>query len=78
MSIKFRFSIIALQLLRRLRSVFKENPKHLILDEAQIEPQLFSELRGIIDADRQIKGRFILPKARAKTPKLMRDSLNYK
>lgn len=39
---------------------FKENPKHLILDEAQVEPRLFSELRGIIDAERQIKGRFIL------------------
>ena len=39
---------------------FKENPSHLILDEAQAAPQLFNELRGVIDADRQQKGRFII------------------
>lgn len=39
---------------------FKENPEHLILDEAQTAPQLFNELRGVIDADRRNKGRFIL------------------
>jgi uncharacterized protein len=39
---------------------FKENPGHLILDEAQAAPQLFNELRSVIDANRQQKGRFIL------------------
>lgn len=39
---------------------FKEHSEHLILDEAQAAPQLFNELRGVIDADRGNKGRFIL------------------
>jgi predicted AAA+ superfamily ATPase len=32
----------------------------LIIDEAQEDPQLFKELRGVIDADRKNKNRFIL------------------
>lgn len=32
----------------------------LVIDEAQQYPDLFSVLRGVIDADRQRKGRFIL------------------
>ena len=39
---------------------FKENPKNIIIDEAQRSPKLFQELRGIIDADRTQKNRFIL------------------
>ncbi len=39
---------------------FKEYPQHLIIDEAQECPQLFSELRGVIDKNRQQKNRFIL------------------
>ena len=39
---------------------FKENPKHIIFDEAQELPQLLRELRGVIDSDRQQKNRFIL------------------
>ncbi len=39
---------------------FREYPEHLIIDEAQESPQLFRELRGVIDSDRQKKGRFIL------------------
>jgi predicted AAA+ superfamily ATPase len=39
---------------------FSENPKHIIFDEAQELPQLFKELRGVIDSDRQLKNRFIL------------------
>lgn len=38
----------------------KENPHSAIIDEAQRYPQLFQELRGVIDADRQKKNRFIL------------------
>jgi len=39
---------------------FREYPSHLIIDEAQESPQLFRELRGVIDADRTQKNRFIL------------------
>ncbi|MBT3227014.1 MAG: ATP-binding protein [Deltaproteobacteria bacterium] len=38
----------------------KENPHSVIIDEAQRYPQLFQELRGVIDADRRKKNRFIL------------------
>jgi len=39
---------------------FKENSQGVIIDEAQQYPELFGELRGVIDADRSQKGRFIL------------------
>ena len=39
---------------------FEQNPNHLIIDEAQEYPELFRVLRGVVDADRQAKGRFIL------------------
>jgi predicted AAA+ superfamily ATPase len=39
---------------------FRENPGNLIIDEIQNAPQLFRELRGIIDKNREQKGRFIL------------------
>lgn len=39
---------------------FKQHPESLIVDEAQLSPELFRELRGIIDADRDKKGRFLL------------------
>lgn len=39
---------------------FNEHPRHLIIDEAQEDPNLFRHLRGVIDAKRQEKGRFIL------------------
>jgi len=39
---------------------FREYPKHIIIDEAQESPQLFREMRGVIDADRTCKNRFIL------------------
>ncbi len=38
----------------------KENPSSLIIDEAQRFPELFQELRGVIDKDRKIKDRFLL------------------
>ncbi len=38
----------------------KENPHSIIIDEAQRFPELFQELRGVIDKDRKIKGRFLL------------------
>ena len=39
---------------------FRENTEQLIIDEAQCYPELFTTLRGVIDADRSINGRFIL------------------
>ncbi len=39
---------------------FADHPERLILDEAQAAPELFNILRGVIDRQRQQKGRFIL------------------
>jgi len=39
---------------------FKENPSNIIIDEAQISPRLFKELRGLVDRDRHAKNRIIL------------------
>jgi len=39
---------------------FREYPQNLIIDEAQESPQLFRELRGVVDANRKQKNRFIL------------------
>jgi len=39
---------------------FNEHPRHIIIDEAQEDPALFRQLRGVIDARREEKGRFIL------------------
>ena len=38
---------------------FKQFPEHIIFDETQAYSPLFNVLRGVIDADRQKKGRFI-------------------
>ncbi len=39
---------------------FKENPSRAIIDEAQISPALFRELRGVIDSCPGKKNRFLL------------------
>jgi predicted AAA+ superfamily ATPase len=39
---------------------FKQHPREVIFDEAQLCPQLFSVLRGVIDENREENGRFIL------------------
>ncbi|HVV68530.1 MAG TPA: ATP-binding protein [Gammaproteobacteria bacterium] len=39
---------------------FKQFPENIIIDEAQEFPGLFAVLRGVIDQNRQTKGRFIL------------------
>ena len=53
----------------RLRALFRDDPAFqienratpsLILDEAQFVPEVFSALRGVIDARRRATGRFIL------------------
>ena len=37
---------------------FREYPEQVIIDEAQESPQLFRELRGVIDANRKSKNTF--------------------
>lgn len=39
---------------------FSLHTSHVIIDEAQQYPELFQILRGVIDADRKTKGRFLL------------------
>ncbi len=39
---------------------FSINHRHIIIDEAQQYPEIFKTLRGVIDADRKHKGRFII------------------
>jgi predicted AAA+ superfamily ATPase len=39
---------------------FATNPSNIVFDEVQNLPELLSELRGVIDSDRERKGRFIL------------------
>ncbi|HEB28479.1 MAG TPA: ATP-binding protein [Porticoccus sp.] len=39
---------------------FQEYPNHIIFDEAQELPELFRQLRGVIDTNRKQAGRFIL------------------
>ena len=39
---------------------FQEYSNRLIIDEAQLSGDLFRELRGVVDADRMHKGRFLL------------------
>lgn len=39
---------------------FKQYPNNVIIDEAQEYPELFKVLRGVIDQDRELKGRFII------------------
>ncbi len=50
---------------------FRQNPTNLILDEAQIYPELFNALRGVIDADRKKTGRFIL--TGSSSPELLKN-----
>ena len=39
---------------------FQEHKDRVVIDEAQEYPQLFKELRVVVDSDRQKKGRFLL------------------
>ncbi len=39
---------------------FRENSANVIIDEAQRVPQIFNELRSVIDQNREKKGRFIV------------------
>lgn len=48
------------QVMRDPEYFLKQHPAHVILDEAQLAPELFPLLRSVIDEDRQQKGRFII------------------
>jgi predicted AAA+ superfamily ATPase len=39
---------------------FSENAEKVIIDEAQLNPKIFSTLRSVVDQDRERNGRFIL------------------
>lgn len=45
---------------RNSKFFFQQYPRHVIIDEAQMYPELFSVLRGVIDDQRSEKGRFII------------------
>lgn len=45
---------------RNPKLFFRQYPHHVIIDEAQIYPELFPILRGIVDLQRAKKGRFII------------------
>ena len=51
---------------------FSEYPRHIIIDEAQEAPDLFRELRGVIDAARTETGRFIL--TGSSSPQLLKQA----
>lgn len=48
---------------------FKQYPQSIILDEAQEMPEIFKTLRGVIDKNRNEKGRFII--TGSSSPELM-------
>lgn len=50
---------------------FDEHPDAIILDEAQEYPEIFKILRGVIDANRQKNGRFII--TGSSSPELIRE-----
>ena len=55
---------------------FSENPQHIIIDEAQESPELFKNLRGVIDDRRNVNNRFILTGSSSpELVKLSSDSL---
>ena len=51
---------------------FREYPTEIIIDEAQENPQLFRQLRGVVDGNRDLKGRFIL--TGSSSPDLLREA----
>ena len=51
---------------------FSEYPREIIIDEAQEAPELFRQLRGVIDAKRSEVGRFIL--TGSSSPELLKEA----
>lgn len=50
---------------------FKQNPEHVIIDEAQLCPIIFNTLRSVIDENRNQKGRFII--TGSSSPELLKN-----
>lgn len=51
---------------------FREHPRHVVIDEAQEDPRLFRQLRGVVDAARGESGRFLL--TGSSSPDLLREA----
>ena len=51
---------------------FREYPRGVVIDEAQEDPRLFRQLRGVVDADRRESGRFLL--TGSSSPDLLREA----
>ncbi len=51
---------------------FKQYPSHVIIDEAQCYPVIFQILRGVIDQNRNQKGRFII--SGSSSPELLKQT----
>ena len=51
---------------------FKTHPKEIIFDEAQLSGDLFKALRGVVDADRNRKNRFLL--TGSSSPELLKNA----
>jgi hypothetical protein len=50
---------------------FKQYPSNIILDEAQVYPEIFPLLRGVVDDQRQKKSRFII--TGSSSPELLKN-----
>lgn len=48
------------ELMRDPAFFFQNYPQNLIVDEAQLYPEVFRRLRGVVDAERNTQGRFII------------------
>ncbi len=57
---------------RHFQLFFREYPSAVIIDEAQESPQLFRELRGVVDAQRKLKNRYIL--TGSSSPRLIKEA----
>ncbi len=51
---------------------FQEHPRRIVIDEAQEDPRLFRQLRGVVDAARREAGRFLL--TGSSSPDLLREA----
>lgn len=60
------------QITRDVEFFFSQYPEGVIIDEAQLEPSIFRVLRGVIDNQRDLRGRFII--TGSSTPDLLRES----
>lgn len=55
-----------------LNFFFKQNNTDIIIDEAQLSPQLFQTLRGVVDEQRSLNNRFIL--TGSSSPELLKNT----